>query len=116
MSTALDCQHCGACCCNLPSNQAEGFIDWVEIEPRAPLLRRPDLVAKLVRYSEDGVPHLRQVRSDANSASSSCIALRGALGRDVYCTIYHLRPRPCRTVQPGDGSCLEARRAHGLDR
>lgn len=115
MSATYDCQRCGACCCNLPSNHAEGFADWVEIEADAPLLRRADLVRKLVRLDEDGVPHLRQVASDRNSASSSCIALRGALGRDVHCTIYHLRPRPCRTVQPGDGSCLEARRQHRLD-
>lgn len=115
MSDSLDCQRCGACCCNLPSNQAEGFIDWVEIEPRAPLLRRADLVKKLVRFSDDGTPHLRQVSGAQRGATMSCIALRGALGRDVSCSIYHLRPQPCRTVQPGDGSCLEARAAHGID-
>ena len=56
---ALDCQTCGACCVNLPSNQAEGFTTWVEIEPDARLLTRRDLVRKLVTYDADGVPHLR---------------------------------------------------------
>ncbi|MBK7534702.1 MAG: YkgJ family cysteine cluster protein [Myxococcales bacterium] len=109
----LSCERCGACCANLPSNEAEGFVDWVEIEDTAPLLRRPDLVRKLVRRDAAGVPHLRLVTSPG--APSACAALRGALGRRVSCSIYHLRPRPCRTVQPGDGSCLEARRQHGLD-
>lgn len=108
----FDCERCGACCANLPSNLAEGFFDWVEIEDEAPLLRRADLVRKLVRHDDAGVPHLRLVRSPG--APCTCAALRGALGKSVRCTIYHLRPRPCRTVQPGDGSCLEARRQHGL--
>jgi hypothetical protein len=111
MSAALDCQRCGACCANLPQNQAQGFIDWVEIDDEAPLLRRVDLVRKLVRYDADGVPHLRLV---AAGGAAVCAALRGALGRRVSCAIYAQRPKPCRTVQPGDGSCLEARREHGM--
>ena len=41
-------------------------------------------------------------------------ALLGAIGRKVSCGIYHHRPRACRTVQPGDGDCLRARREQGL--
>lgn len=108
----LDCERCGACCANLPQNVAEGFFDWVEIEDGAPLLRRADLVRKLVRYDQAGAPHLRLVSS--GGSPPACAALRGALGKRVSCSIYHLRPRPCRTVQPGDGSCLEARAQHGL--
>ncbi len=106
---ALDCQTCGACCVNLPSNQAEGFTTWVEIEPDARLLTRRDLVRKLVTYDADGVPHLRI------SADGRCLALRGAIGGRVRCDAYHDRPSPCRRVQPGDGWCLRYRREHGLD-
>lgn len=103
----LECQTCGACCMNLPSNAAEGFTAWVEIEADAPLLRRPDWVRKLVVLHDD-VPHLRLDRDQR------CLALRGALGRQVSCQIYHLRPAPCRTVQPGDGDCLRARHERGI--
>jgi hypothetical protein len=55
----LDCQACGACCVNLPSNAAEGFTSWVEIEEDAKLLGRADLVRKLVVRDAAGVAHLR---------------------------------------------------------
>ena len=93
---------------NLPSNRAEGFSAWVEIEPDDAILERSDLVRKLVR-DVDGVPHLR-LTSDGR-----CMALRGALGRDVECGIYHERPSPCRRVQPGDALCKRYRHEHGVD-
>jgi len=43
-----------------------------------------------------------------------CIALRGSIGRQVRCSIYDVRPRPCRRVQAGDPSCLRARADAGL--
>jgi Fe-S-cluster containining protein len=104
---ALDCQACGACCVNLPSNRAEGFTSWVEIEDGARILERPDLVRLIVR-DDDGVPHLRL------APDGRCLALRGALGRTSRCTVYHDRPRACRRVQPGDADCVRARREHGL--
>jgi Fe-S-cluster containining protein len=42
------------------------------------------------------------------------LALRGAIGKRVACTIYHHRPSPCRRVQPGDANCLRYRAAHAL--
>jgi Fe-S-cluster containining protein len=107
-SAELDCQRCGACCVNLPSNRAEGFTDWVEVGGDDDLLEQPELVRKYVVRDADGVPHLR-ILDDGR-----CHALRGALGRDVACSVYHYRPSPCRTVQPGDALCLRYRHAHGL--
>lgn len=104
----LDCQRCGACCKNLPSNRAEGFGYWVEIAPEDRLLTRADLVRKHVTRDRHGVPHLRLTHDDR------CLALRGAIGGRVSCAIYHHRPSPCRRVQPGDASCLRARAEQGL--
>jgi uncharacterized protein len=104
----FDCQSCGACCVNLPSNAAEGFDRWVEVRAGERLLRRIDLVRKLVVADAEGALHLRL------AADGRCLALRGALGRKVRCDVYALRPRPCRTVQPADPLCLRYRREHGL--
>jgi Fe-S-cluster containining protein len=106
--TELDCRRCGACCVNLPENRAEGFVSWVEVADDDAVLARADLVRKHVVRDADGVPHLRL------APDGRCLALRGALGGDVSCAIYHLRPSPCRRVQPGDALCARYRRAHGL--
>lgn len=105
----FDCQRCGACCRNPEENRAEGFDDWVEIELRAPLLRRKHLVRSLVVRGRDGRLHMRL--DDAGR----CMALAGTLGERVECTIYALRPRGCRRVQPGDEWCLQYRADLGLD-
>jgi hypothetical protein len=105
---ALDCQTCGACCVNLPSNRAEAFTSWVELAPGDALLARRDLVRKHVVRDAAGVPHLRL------AADGRCLALRGRLGGDVSCGIYRLRPTPCRRVQAGDPQCLRYRAEHGL--
>ncbi len=39
--TVLDCQRCGACCCNPDDNRAEGFRYDVEVQADIWLLRRP---------------------------------------------------------------------------
>lgn len=106
---SLDCQTCGACCTNSAENEREGRADYVAIERSAPLLSRADLVRRYVTVDEHGAPHLRM------TPDGRCLALRGALGRKVRCELYHHRPRPCRTVQPGDGDCLRARRERGLE-
>jgi hypothetical protein len=90
----------------LPSNGA--FAWWVEISDDDAILERADLVKKHVVRDAAGVPHLR-IASDGR-----CLALRGALGMDVECGIYHHRPSPCRKVQPGDALCLRYRAEHGI--
>jgi uncharacterized protein len=104
----FDCQTCGACCVNPASNAAEGFRDWVEVRDGEPLLRRRDLVRKLVVIGADGERHLRI------DGQGRCLALRGAVGRKVRCGVYAQRPRPCRRVQAGDAECLRLRASLGL--
>lgn len=106
MSTSFDCQSCGACCVNPLENAGEGRVDYVPVESGARLLSRKDLVRKFIASDAAGKPHLKML------ADGHCSALRGALGTRVHCAIYHLRPKACRRVQPGDGDCLRARREH----
>lgn len=88
---------------NPRENERAARADYVPVEAAARLLSRQDLVRKFVTSDAHGAPHLRML------ADGRCAALRGALGRQVSCAIYHQRPKPCRTVQPGDGDCLRAR-------
>jgi len=103
-----NCVQCGACCCNSPENRAEGFTEYVEVDARAPLLRKPELVRRLVVYSDEGRPHLRM------HPDGRCLALRGRVGEKVRCTIYADRPLPCRKVEAGSALCQRYRRSHGL--
>jgi len=104
----FDCRQCGACCCNPPDNRAEGFTEYIEVDARAPLLGKPELVRRMVVYSDEGVPHLR-LHPDGR-----CLALRGRVGSQVRCTIYADRPAPCRSVEAGGALCQRYRRAAGL--
>lgn len=99
---------CGACCVSPAENRAEGFTGYVEVEPGDGILRRKDLSKKLVVLADDGTAHLRL------DAGGRCLALRGAIGRRVECSIYHHRPSPCRRVEAGSKLCLRYRAEHGL--
>ena len=105
---AYDCRRCGACCKNLPENVQDGFVAYVAVEKGDAILGRRDLMKKLVVLDDEGAPHLRL------DASGRCLALQGALGRSVSCRIYHLRPSPCRRVEPGSALCLRYMEAHGI--
>jgi hypothetical protein len=74
-------------------------------------------------WSEAGAlpaSHIEQVSplmacmAGTNSAAPRCAGLTGAVGQDVQCTVYDLRPSPCREVEPGDDKCTRARTRHGL--
>ena len=80
-------------------------MDWVEVERGAVLLRRRRLGDLVVR-GEDGRPHLRL------DEGGRCVALQGRVGDSVRCTVYAVRPRACRRVEPGDSDCLRARADH----
>lgn len=109
MSAIPDCQGCGACCCNPPSNVAEDFRWYVEIDdPRSALLLRTDLRKRYVIHDPDGIPHLR-LQPDGR-----CAALRGKLAGRVECLVYPHRPRACRRVEAGTVECEQARIAMGL--
>lgn len=103
-----ECMSCGACCQNQPENLAEGFTEYIEVDPAAPLWRRPDLVRKLVVRGEDGTAHLR-LHPDGR-----CVALRGRIGHRVRCEVYRERPAACRCVEAGSDLCRRYRQARGL--
>lgn len=110
MSAALDCQTCGACCCNSDENHAEDYPWYVPVDdPKSPLLRRPDLVRRYIVADPDGDPHLRL------DPGGRCAALVGKLGAQVRCAVYAHRPRACRRLTPGDDACLRARLERGID-
>ena len=106
----LDCQTCGACCCNTNVNRAENYPWYVEVQDDSTLLNRPDLVTRYVVRDHDGTPHMRL------DDDGRCSALQGKLGRNVRCMVYAHRPKGCRRVQPGDEDCLRARKERGIDR
>jgi len=106
---ALDCQRCGACCCNPADNRAEGYRDYVEVDRSSRLLKKPALLQRYAVAGDAGPYHLKLV-----GAEERCAALLGTLGKRVRCAIYDLRPRGCRLVEPGDKSCLQYRRERGL--
>ena len=101
----LDCQACGACCCNSAVNKSEKFIDYVEVKPKDALFHRRGLVKHLCVVNSIGETHLKLIGREQR-----CIALAGDLGADVRCTIYEVRPKPCRTVEPGSEECLARRK------
>ncbi len=104
---SLDCQRCGACCHNSAQNLREGSEDWIEVADDETIVRRRRGAALLVRGA-DGHHHMKLVDG------GRCIALRGSIGKHVTCSIYDVRPRPCRRVQPGDPDCMRAREELGL--
>jgi len=106
----LDCQACGACCCNSAENKAERFIDYVEVKPRDALSKRPQLLRHLCVINSGGETHLKLVGREQR-----CIALSGTVGEQVGCDIYPVRPKPCRTVEAGSKECRARRRDQGLE-
>ncbi len=104
-----DCQRCGACCTNTTANASEGYRDYVAVELGDGIRKRKDLMKRFVIFNEAGEAHLKL------DADGRCAALRGALGRNVWCVIYSDRPSPCRRVQAGSKLCLTYRRDKGLE-
>lgn len=104
-----DCTRCGACCCNPDVNRRRGLWNYIQVEKTDRLLRKPDLVRRLVVLDDDGIPHMKLDRDQR------CVALRGTVGKRVTCTIYPYRPTGCRLVQPGDAECRQARRERGVE-
>ncbi len=105
-----DCQTCGACCCNSDQNKAEEFIDYVEVLPRDALAKQPPRVLRrLTVVNGQGERHLRLVGEEQR-----CIALKGELGQLVTCSIYELRPKPCRILEAGSSECRARRRERGI--
>ena len=90
------CIGCGACCAAFRVS-----FYWAEAEAL-----RAELIDKL--------SPTMACMSGTNQRAPHCAALQGSVGVDAQCSVYALRPSPCRQVQPGDERCLKARAVHGL--
>jgi len=101
------CLSCGACCAAFRvdfhvSDLASGT------QPGVP----PDLTVPVTG-------NLVRMRG-TDAAPPRCVALEGAVGQQVHCTIYEQRPGPCRDFAPyaplgvGDDACDRARHRFGL--
>jgi uncharacterized protein len=105
----FDCQVCGACCCNPRENRAEGYRDYVLVEPGSRLSRRLRILDRYTVLNARGERHLKLVGGEER-----CAALDGALGKRVRCRIYADRPAGCRRIDPGSDRCLLARADYGI--
>ena len=103
------CVNCGACCAHFRVQ-----FYWREANPEdSPHPVPQNLV-------EDLTPTFRCMKGTADKHHPQCAALKGRIGKDGKCSIYELRPTPCRAFEASfengrrNSRCDEARRAHGL--
>jgi uncharacterized protein len=101
------CLDCGACCAHFRVS-----FYWAEADRAAGGLTPAELSVQLT-------PHRAAMRG-TETFPPRCVALEGKIGERVHCTIYPLRPSPCRDFRASwsDGArsepCDRARAAHGL--
>lgn len=93
----VDCQQCGACCAAFRVS-----FYWAEAE-------------RLPAAMVEQLTPVYGCMAGTNQSALRCVALDGAVGERVHCTVYDNRPSPCHEVQPNDERCLAARRRHGLE-
>jgi uncharacterized protein len=102
------CEKCGACCAAYrvdfhPSELAQN-PEGAGVPPEMAIVLTPKLVR--MKGTDDTQPR--------------CIALIGAIGQQVGCSIYECRPSPCHEFNPWaalnvvDDACNRARQRHGL--
>lgn len=97
---ASPCQSCGACCISFRVDFSVYELD--DMGGTVPVALATEINgAKCRMRGTDRFP-LR------------CEALAGTVGEAVSCTIYELRPRPCRELEAGSYGCERARARHGL--
>ena len=89
------CQACGACCAY--------SADW----PRFGLETEAEIEAIPRDYVDDA-------RGTMRCNGDRCAALTGEVGVATACGVYTVRPQVCRSCEPGDDSCVLARRHFNL--
>jgi Fe-S-cluster containining protein len=94
------CQTCGACCAAYRVQFSVCEID--EAGGTVPAALTEPVNGSSWRMRGTGEVPIR------------CIALTGALGVSVGCSIYALRPSPCHDLTEGRYACNKARVRHGL--
>lgn len=82
------CLTCGACCAFFRVS-----FYWREAE----VAEKPDAVP--VDLTEDYSMHHRAMKGTNSKHRCRCIALEGKVGESAQCSIYSLRPSPCRDFE-----------------
>ncbi len=109
MTAAPDCLTCGACC--VSPFMGDGYIRLSRGEERR--LGRLGLpVLEVVPGPDDRMVLLGT--KENSQRRHVCIALDGAVGERVSCTIYGVRPMLCREFEAGSPECYQAREAAGI--
>ncbi|MCL1635876.1 YkgJ family cysteine cluster protein [Luteimonas sp. SX5] len=100
------CQSCGACCAAFRVS-----FHWLGLASAGGAI--PDALA-------EPVDKHRMAMKGTDARNPHCVALQGAVGTQVSCSIYGTRPDPCRDLLPawenGQASpqCDRARQRYGL--
>lgn len=98
----LDCRSCGACCAPQRNDALYVGVTPLDVQRLTPRWRREHISHDAILTKLDPV------------GRCVCVALRGAIGRQVSCSIYERRPDECRRLLAGSRDCLDARRQAGL--
>ena len=98
------CQSCGACCASFrvdfhPAELAGGAFAW---EQGVPVEMTVPVTPAIVRLC------------GTDASPPRCVALAGEVGVAVQCTIYDVRPSPCRELDTEHAACNKARQRCGL--
>lgn len=103
------CQQCGACCAVF-----RVAFYWREADPeQTPLAVPAELTEHYTQFK-------LSMKGTGNKHHCRCVALEGKVGEGATCSIYSLRPSPCRDFEASfeDGTqkprCDYARAKYGL--
>ena len=99
---SLDCRTCGACCAPQRNDAVYVGVTAADIARMTRLWRERHVARDAILTKLDPV------------GRCVCVALRGAIGQRVSCTIYERRPSECRSFTAGTPECHKARRQAGL--
>ncbi len=110
MSAELDCTRCGACC--IADYDDVSYVDLDDADYRRLTDREKRLLVHDDGATFTGDAQLRSLLTKHDRRGNCrCKALRGTIGRRVYCSIYERRPRACVRFEPGSPGCRAAREA-----
>lgn len=98
----LDCRTCGACCAPERNDAVYVGVTAADLDRMTRVWRDRYVARDAVLTKLDPV------------GRCVCVALRGAVGKTVSCSIYARRPEECRQFTAGTKECLLARRQAGL--
>jgi Fe-S-cluster containining protein len=101
-ASTYDCRTCGACCA--PERNDAVYVGVTDVD-----------LARLTRRWRDQHVTREGVLTKLDPIGRCvCVALRGAIGQKVSCSIYERRPDECRRLFAGSRACRDARRQAGL--